>query len=174
MGSRVPDGLMMTAVDLQRARPHDAVQQGAGQYGDGVHRVSGHIRTGVGQGAGQLVGDVLIQGAAQHAGEQLRAPADAEEGQIPPQRFFAQRPFHFIPQQVGLTAQRMPRFAETAGRNVAAAGQQEAVRAVQRRTHCLRTVCQGHHQRQRAGAQHGVHIIPVYPIAVLPAGGRGQ
>ena len=101
-----------------------------------------------------LRGDVLRERAARSDVDDLESAADGEQRRVVRQRELRERELERVARGVRLVRFRMPRVAIVRGIDVAAAGEEDAVEAVERRR-CIH----GEHARLAARAPDGFDVV---------------
>ena len=129
------DGLVMPAVDLRRhPGRHGAREVRAGDDLEAVRHRRERVGHGVGQRDGHLRWQILDQRAARRDVEDLHAPADGQQRQALAQAAVRHLDLEGVARLLGERAGRVHRLAVQGGVDVGAAGEHDAVGAVQRRS----------------------------------------
>ena len=176
-GGQQPNALVVVAVDPQLLRSGDPGEHAALRQGHGVEgAVVGRLHH-VGQDAGLLGGQVLIQRAAHEGIDELHAPADAQNGLAALAEQGEQRALQRVPPGTGRRAERLRGLPVQGRVHVVAAGEQQSVAQAEDLPGVVLIRLQRHCQRQRACRAQAVQITGQHPDAlqtVVPKGRDGN
>ena len=176
-GCQQMDALVMVAVDPQLLLPGDVGEHTALRQRHGVEgTVVGGLHH-VGQDAGLLGRQVLIQRAAHEGIDELHAPADAKDRLAALAEQGEQRALQRVPPGTGRGAEGLRGLAVQGRVHVVAAGEQQPVAKIEDLPGIVLVRLQRHRQRQRACCPQAVQIAGQHPDAlktVVPKGGHGN